>query len=138
MVKLGQSLANASTGLKRCAGHRTTASRLGRGYGPPALRPMDHSRDQECKVQVIGSVCSQDATADCVDICGSENEQECKTSPRHGPLPQLATGCQSGNRWQGLLNKSEGGHLVVNSPTKVQTALWPPWHNKNARWLTIA
>jgi hypothetical protein len=40
--------------------------------------------DQECKVQVIGSVCSQDATGDCVDICESENDQECKTSPLHG------------------------------------------------------
>src|SRR5580704_4947607 len=67
----------------------------------PALRPMDHSRDQECKVQVIGSVCSQDATADCVDICGSENEQECKTSPRHGPLPQPAISCHGALRKDG-------------------------------------
>jgi hypothetical protein len=45
--------------------------------------------DQECKVQVIGSVCSQDATGDCVGICESENDQECKTSPLHGACQTL-------------------------------------------------
>jgi hypothetical protein len=47
------------------------------------VRPW--ARDQECKVQVIGSVCSQDVTGGCVDICGSEtsievmaSEQACK------------------------------------------------------------
>jgi hypothetical protein len=43
-------------------------------------------------VQVIGSVCSQDATGDCVDICESENEQECKTSPLHGACQTLPFG----------------------------------------------
>jgi hypothetical protein len=39
-------------------------------------------------VRVIGSGRLQDATGDCVDICESENDRKCKTSPRH-------RGCQT-------------------------------------------
>jgi hypothetical protein len=53
------------------------------------------ARVQECKLKTIGSSCSGAITVVDPTSCDCAEEQECKSSPRHGPVTSDANECQS-------------------------------------------